>query len=831
MNYYFKDMNETSNMDINNFRGELNVKRENGELEENGNDLSLTENDSSFSKSKHLYNNKINGNTLNSNSNKSSLKFEEIKKERIDIREKFQKEDLTSLLKTYYIKINNSILNRNFVPREERTKMDNNDKMDRSEKNEKSERVEKSDKIDRKERNSKKLDKNEKHEKHDKSDKQEKNEKPGKQDRKESIKDVSNIELLKEVAKKISAQEKYYNVLKKMIQSANSIRKQTSEMMNHNQENQNYSLKYAEAKTSPLLNENIINSLSAIISKDVFKIDDVSENIMINKLNSQTKENLENLHKYSILLNQKRLKAMKDTESQEQLNYRFNNYPLCLNSFQKFELDLFYNSEFRLLYSNQSYNKESEIASMIKEENLSNFYNKTKNDYAYNLKCLYLNKFLKNMYSNKINQNDNFEISQKKLNESDFKKINEIKLESDEDKPIKKKIGFTKIQLLTLTEMDKLKYTSKQGFIPTFSIFFEEEINTNNNDNIDNKKSLNKIETLNSDKQKSLEEKRKKFKNVSNTTKEKMDNNNLFKYWSCIVKKEIPRRQKEYQKYKQDVDYNSKRIMLLCQKEVRRKAHKMNKQQKEAVVRAKKLEKDMLLNLRKKDKEVIEQRKKKEKEELEKLKRQQELEEAVKQKKRLEYLMTQSDLYSHFMSKKLGVANTVPETTNKVEEKNENNLVVQKVGEEEVEVQYGEKNKIVKLKVKIDEENAKDEIANLISLQNKNLSKFDEHTNILRKKAGGKELDTSLNKNLDKKEISSELNALDNPNILNTIEAPKSFKGNLKPYQLKGLNWLDNLYDAGINGILADEMGLGKTIQAISLLAHLSHNKSKILII
>ena len=32
----------------------------------------------------------------------------------------------------------------------------------------------------------------------------------------------------------------------------------------------------------------------------------------------------------------------------------------------------------------------------------------------------------------------------------------------------------------------------------------------------------------------------------------------------------------------------------------------------------------------------------------------------------------------------------------------------------------------------------------------------------------------------------------------------------LKEYQLKGLSWLANLYDQGINGILADEMGLGK---------------------
>lgn len=51
---------------------------------------------------------------------------------------------------------------------------------------------------------------------------------------------------------------------------------------------------------------------------------------------------------------------------------------------------------------------------------------------------------------------------------------------------------------------------------------------------------------------------------------------------------------------------------------------------------------------------------------------------------------------------------------------------------------------------------------------------------------------------------------------------PHMFRGTLKAYQLKGMNWLANLYDQGINGILADEMGLGKTVQSISLLAHLS---------
>lgn len=45
------------------------------------------------------------------------------------------------------------------------------------------------------------------------------------------------------------------------------------------------------------------------------------------------------------------------------------------------------------------------------------------------------------------------------------------------------------------------------------------------------------------------------------------------------------------------------------------------------------------------------------------------------------------------------------------------------------------------------------------------------------------------------------------------VVQPSGFRGTLKGYQLKGVQWLASLYDQGLNGILADEMGLGKTIQ------------------
>ena len=52
------------------------------------------------------------------------------------------------------------------------------------------------------------------------------------------------------------------------------------------------------------------------------------------------------------------------------------------------------------------------------------------------------------------------------------------------------------------------------------------------------------------------------------------------------------------------------------------------------------------------------------------------------------------------------------------------------------------------------------------------------------------------------------------------IPQPAGFVGEMRPYQLRGLQWMAFLDRLGLGGILADDMGLGKTIQLISLLLH-----------
>jgi len=94
---------------------------------------------------------------------------------------------------------------------------------------------------------------------------------------------------------------------------------------------------------------------------------------------------------------------------------------------------------------------------------------------------------------------------------------------------------------------------------------------------------------------------------------------------------------------------------------IRRKYYKSQKVQKEHVFRAKRLHREMQTYWRKKERELNEIRnllmkgKKKEKLEVELKRREEEEREVMLQKKRLEFLMTQSSFYSQYMAKKLGL--------------------------------------------------------------------------------------------------------------------------------------------------------------------------------
>jgi SNF2 family DNA or RNA helicase len=51
------------------------------------------------------------------------------------------------------------------------------------------------------------------------------------------------------------------------------------------------------------------------------------------------------------------------------------------------------------------------------------------------------------------------------------------------------------------------------------------------------------------------------------------------------------------------------------------------------------------------------------------------------------------------------------------------------------------------------------------------------------------------------------------------MATPGSFRGELRPYQQRGLAWLSFLGELGLGAVLADDMGLGKTVQLLALVA------------
>ncbi|ALI99037.1 DEAD/DEAH box helicase [Rufibacter tibetensis] len=53
---------------------------------------------------------------------------------------------------------------------------------------------------------------------------------------------------------------------------------------------------------------------------------------------------------------------------------------------------------------------------------------------------------------------------------------------------------------------------------------------------------------------------------------------------------------------------------------------------------------------------------------------------------------------------------------------------------------------------------------------------------------------------------------------------PVGFKGELRPYQKAGYNWLHFVQDYHFGGCLADDMGLGKTVQTLAMLQHRKEN-------
>ena len=193
-------------------------------------------------------------------------------------------------------------------------------------------------------------------------------------------------------------------------------------------------------------------------------------------------------------------------------------------------------------------------------------------------------------------------------------------------------------------------------------------------------------------------------------------------------------------KIRSDIHNNTKRLAQTCSREIMKKTTKLQREAKEAIPRAKRLQREMVSFWRRKERETADMKRKREKEETEARKKREEEEESLKQRKRLEYIMRQSDIYSHFMAQKLGIALQHTTTVSSI---------------------------------CAEEENARDSVRNMIKEHREHLEKF-----------GPNNTD-----NEDLKDIGlTGLDRVDDTKIFSRIEnAPPNFVGDLKDYQMKGL--------------------------------------------
>ncbi|KAG0026948.1 putative DNA helicase ino80 [Podila clonocystis] len=290
--------------------------------------------------------------------------------------------------------------------------------------------------------------------------------------------------------------------------------------------------------------------------------------------------------------------------------------------------------------------------------------------------------------------------------------------------------------------------------------------------------------------------------------------------WDLIAHRQVREMTKILASSSSTKAQNCKKVAQLCQREIRKVAARSVKTSKEIHARARKVNREMLLFWKRNEREERELRKKAEKEAIEKLRVEEEMREARRQARKLNFLITQTELYSHFIGKKIG--------TEAAEADDDSVRVRMQPTADPSEMAIAQDPNHTPVEGELDFEEATDEA---LEAQ----AKWGAQQALLAAQERTKNFDESVKEHReDRSNIALNQSDLDEMNFQNPssmptiteIEQPKMLMCQLKGYQIKGLNWLANLYEQGINGILADEMGLGKTVQSISLMAHLAESQN-----
>lgn len=289
--------------------------------------------------------------------------------------------------------------------------------------------------------------------------------------------------------------------------------------------------------------------------------------------------------------------------------------------------------------------------------------------------------------------------------------------------------------------------------------------------------------------------------------------------WRDIARKDIPKVYRIKTMSLSTRQENLRKTAQLASKQSRKWQERTNKSTKDTQARAKRTMREMMSFWKRNEREERDLRRMAEKQEMELAKRAEADREANRQKRKLNFLISQTELYSHFIGRKI--------KTDEAEATGDPSI--QTTGET---VQPGKPGAHT-----IDlPDSVADTKAKVTAFEDLDFDAEDETE--LRRAAMANAQNAVEEAQARARAFNNEENpmaALDegemnfqNPTSLGDIQIsqPKMLTAQLKEYQLKGLNWLVNLYEQGINGILADEMGLGKTIQSISVMAYLAevHN-------
>nr|CAB3256206.1 helicase SWR1 [Phallusia mammillata] len=255
------------------------------------------------------------------------------------------------------------------------------------------------------------------------------------------------------------------------------------------------------------------------------------------------------------------------------------------------------------------------------------------------------------------------------------------------------------------------------------------------------------------------------------------------KLWRSIAKKDIPKAYRQKCQNKSIKHLHLKKVAKECFKKVRARAidSRQRSKRESKISCARRMTREAQVFWKKYYSVEKSQRKRAEKQALVQRKLDDEIREAQRQRRKLNYLITQTELYAHFMSRKLK-AGQMADDINKREVEILSQINDSDIFSDEVLESFEDT---------YSKENAFQAAQNAYHIHQNRTTEFSN-------------------------------NALSESIESSNLPQPVKLVGKLTGYQLEGVNWLAGLYAHGLNGILADDMGLGKTVQAIAFLAHLT---------